>query len=512
MVWKLVLASFLPAPPLIARSQSLTMHCFFARRSRFLRRSLRLFFGPTAWFLVLPVAPASAQEKPLTPEKPLTLGEVLRNVDEMHPKLRGAAAERQSATAKRIAKQGAFDLNLVAGTDSQRYNSTSTRGKVANASTTDAGAELTLRNGVKVYAGARLNSGAVKAPDSQTGTGGEYVAYVAVPLLRGLGINPKSAGERQAILGEPLAGERFRRTRLDTLAQAGFSYWDFVAAGQRLSIARELLRVAGIRASATQKRAELGDLPRVDALEARQEVERRRGGLSKAERDIQKAAFKLAQYRFALDGSALPVLGEAAVPREAALPKPTPVARRDQEAARQSAIVARPELPANELEQRIARVDRDLALNDRKPSVDFVFSPGADTGNRAIGSTLKAGLAFTFPLERRDALGRLSEANLKLAKLDQDALFLQTQIRFEVDDAVSAVNLGVERYEAAVSELDLARQVESRERDRLRLGDGTLFLLNQRERATAEAAGRVIDTRAEYFQAVLSLQVASAQL
>ncbi len=488
--------------------KSANKNCFLVHRS------FRFCCGTTALLFVSLITPAFAQPAPsaVAPNAPLTLSDLLQNVDETHPKLRGAEADRQAASARLQARQGAFDLNLVAGSETLRYNSTSTRGKVADAYTTDAGAELTLRNGVKLYAGARLNAGPVKAPDSQTGTTGEYVAYIALPLLRGLGINRSSASERQAILGEPLADERFRRTRLDTLSQAGTAYWDFVAAGQRLVVARELLRVATIRATATQQRADLGDLPRVDVLEAQQEVARRRGGVSKAERDLQKAAFKLAQYRFAPDGSPLPVLGEAAVPPQSALPRPVPVATGEGEAARQTAVDARPELPANELEQSIARVDRDLARNDRKPNLDFVFSPGADTGRSSIGNTLKAGLAFSFPLERREATGRLSEANLRIARLEQDALLLQTQIRLEVEDAISAVNLSVERYQAAVDELELAREVESRERDRLRLGDGTLFLLNQRERATAEAAGRVIDTRAEYFQAVLSLQVASAQL
>jgi outer membrane protein TolC len=459
----------------------------------------------------VPAPENSPPEKPL-PENPLTLADILQNVEATHPRLRGAEADRQAATARRSARQGAFDVNLVAGTDAQRYNSTSTRGKVAEFYTNDAGAELTLRNGVKLYAGARLNAGAVKAPDSQTGTGGEYVAYVAVPLLRGLGINSRSASERQAILGEPLADERFRRTRLDTLAQAGNAYWEFVAAGQRLSVARELLRVSIIRLNATQKRADLGDLPRVDALEARQEVERRRGALTGAERSIQRAAFRLAQFRFAPDGTPLPILTERAVPRETALPTPIPVTLLEQEAARERALAARPEIPANQLEQRIVGVDRDLARNDRKPNVEFIFNPGADTGNLAIGNTFKTGLQFSLPLGQREARGRLSEANLRLQRLEQDALLLQTQIRLEVDDAVSSVNLSVRRYNAAVRELELARQVESRERDRLRLGEGTLFLLNQRERATAETASRVIDTRAEYFQAVLALELASARL
>ncbi|MFM2223371.1 MAG: hypothetical protein RLZZ78_1628, partial [Armatimonadota bacterium] len=43
-------------------------------------------------------------------------------------------------------------------------------------------------------------------------------------------------------------------------------------------------------------------------------------------------------------------------------------------------------------------------------------------------------------------------------------------------------------------------------------GDSTLFLVNQRERATAEALGRLIDIQLEYQQALLALDAASIAL
>jgi hypothetical protein len=58
----------------------------------------------------------------------------------------------------------------------------------------------------------------------------------------------------------------------------------------------------------------------------------------------------------------------------------------------------------------------------------------------------------------------------------------------------------------------LAKQLETGERKRFAAGDSTLFLVNQRERATAEALGRLIDIQLEYQQALLALDAASIAL
>ena len=70
----------------------------------------------------------------------------------------------------------------------------------------------------------------------------------------------------------------------------------------------------------------------------------------------------------------------------------------------------------------------------------------------------------------------------------------------------------VERFRATDAEVVLSRQVEDGERKRFAAGDSTLFLVNQRERATAEALGRLIDNQLEYQQALLALDAASTAL
>jgi outer membrane protein TolC len=172
----------------------------------------------------------------------------------------------------------------------------------------------------------------------------------------------------------------------------------------------------------------------------------------------------------------------------------------------------RPEVKA--LKPLRASLDAQLKLarNDRKPSLDLTLSPGYDTGDGAIGSTAKLGVVYSAPLRQNTADGRIAETEAKLRKFDADTQLLVQTIRNEVDDAVSAVRTSAERVKVAEEELALAKRLEQAERDRFEIGEGTLFLLNQRERGTAEAAVRWIDVLAEHQQALVALRAAAGEL
>jgi outer membrane protein TolC len=440
----------------------------------------------------------------------LSLEEVLAAVETGYPKLAGADAERQVAAGKLQSKRGAFDPVTFAGTEFLRYNSSSSRGKQQTATVNSAGVEYLTRSGVKVATGVNLNAGTVKSPLSSTGGTGEYFTSVKIPLQRGRGLNEKSAAERQAELGVPLADQNFAATRLNALLAAATAYWDWAAAGRKLAVARDLLEVAEKRAAFVAATVEKGAVPRIDSVEARQEVERRRGALVKAERDVEKAAFKLGLYLWGPDGEPGAVPSAASVP--ATLPEPADLDDAEIEEARARAAAFRPELRSVELTQRSVRIDRDLARNDERPGVDLVYSPGVDTGLNGVGSTLKTGVLFSVPLNRWEATGRRREAEAKLRKLEQEQALLARQVRLEVDDAASAVRAAEGRYQAARREVQLAEELEAGERKRFELGEGTLFLLNQRERATAEARSRLIEVQAEYQQTLAAFRAAGARL
>jgi outer membrane protein TolC len=125
---------------------------------------------------------------------------------------------------------------------------------------------------------------------------------------------------------------------------------------------------------------------------------------------------------------------------------------------------------------------------------------------------MKAGISLGLPLRQRTAVGRIQEAELKLEKLSLDLQLERQRVLTEVDDSVSAVRQTYQRYVAAMQELELARRLEQGERERFSLGDSTLFLVNQRERATAEAAVKVIALRAEYEQSLALFRAVTTQL
>lgn len=479
------------------------------------RAALRMRLG----YPPLPYAGEPEQEGgrnsggPPAPARVLTIEELIRAIDLYHPKLRGADATRRIASAKRLEKQGAFDPVVFAGYDYLRFNTEldpkTLRGKSASSNLADVGIEFLTRSGLKIGGGARYNLGKIKAPFSPTGDSGEYFMSFKMPLLRGFRVNEKAAAEQQAFLGEPLAEAEFQQTRLELILKATESYWDWVAARQKLDVADNLLALARFRAGAVSDRVKAGDLPEIDRVEAELEVQRREGARVKADRDLQKTAFKLSLFLWSPNGLPSPVPAAANAPSSIA----APIQYSDEQASfgQRIALDRRPELKALAINNDITEIDLDLARNQRLPALDLVFSPGRDTGLGSIGNTVKAGASFSVPLRQRTADGRIAQARLKLEKLALDVANERQRITTEVLDAISAINTATTRYLAALAEVNLARQLEEGERARFDLGDSTLFLVNQRERATAEARVKLIEIQAEYEQSVAAYRAATVQ-
>jgi outer membrane protein len=442
---------------------------------------------------------------------PLTLDQVLRMIEANHPKLRGSDVERGIATAKRVEKQGAFDPVISLTSDFIRFNSTSSRGRLSETFQNEMSVDFLTRSGIKVFGAARSNIGNVKSPLSSTGDFGEYVFGIKVPLFRGFRVNEKAAGERQARLGESQSDINFAQTRLELFRKAAGDYWDWVAAKRKLDVARNILEIAKTRANAIRDRAEAGDLPPIDMTEANQEVVRREGNLTKAERDFQKSQFKLSLSLWDDAGRPAPLPEEMNVPDVAAQLPPEELPDSEVVVGRTFALQRRPELQTIQVSRDAAKIDLDLAKNQRRPVVDFALSPGRDFGVAGVGNTMKAGLIFELPLRQRTADGRISAAQLKMQKIDLDEQNERLRVLNDVNDAVSAVNTAWRRYLAARQELDFAIVLERGENQRFMLGDSTLFLVNQRERATAEARNKVIETQAEYELARATFRVATVQ-
>jgi outer membrane protein len=433
----------------------------------------------------------------------LTLAELLAQLEANYPKLIGGVAERDGASAKRLSKQGAFDPSVSASVESQRFNSSTTRGKAQSGSGTALELEGATEQGLKYRIGQVQNAGAVKSPGSSTGSAGTFFAEIKLPLLRGAGLNEKSVALNQARLGESVAQFSLTRLRQDVFLETAQAFVKWTATRRKAEVARKLLVVAEVRLTGIREEIRLRQRAPIEGTEAEAEVELRRERLASAERGVDEARLKLEKY----------VWTDLGLDRRAPEPlaRPTSVTESDAKAAEVRALELRPELRLLNLESEAVRLDGDLARGDRRWQLDVVLAPGRDLGNNGIGSTLKAGIAASVPLYQRDARGREELARLKALKLAQEKDLALRTISLDVRDAVSAIDRAYERFLAAEANFRKTKDVEDGEITLFRAGASTLFLVNQRERATAESESRLIDSQLDHALARQALRAASME-
>ncbi|MBS1990804.1 MAG: TolC family protein [Cyanobacteria bacterium SZAS LIN-3] len=443
-------------------------------------------------------------------ENSISFESFIQSVDKNYPKLLGADAERQVAGAKRLEKAGAFDPVLSSVNEYLRVQDIVNPGKAKQAIHNESRVDLLSRSGIRVFTQFRLNPNDTKTPLLPSGRSGEYSAGFTVPLMRGLGINEKSAAEQQAKLGEPLAKQIFSGSRLEVLLKAAATYFDWVGAKARVDIANNLLKLAEARVDQIKLRVQNGDSPALDVTESEQEIMRRQASYVKAQRDYQKAALQLSIFFWDENGNprALPPISD--VPPLA--PEPSKMSEAAWNEGRKQAAERRPELKKIDLERQQAKIELRLAQNMILPAMDAYFAQGADTGLQGIGSVMRGGMTISAPLRQRTARGQVQAAQLKLRKLSLDEKAERLRIQTEVDDIVSAINTSVERFDATALEVKKAKVVEAGERLRFAAGDSTLFLVNQRERTTAEAQMRLVETHVDYMQALAAFKVVTCNL
>lgn len=434
----------------------------------------------------------------------------LRLVDTNYPKLKGAEIEKSIAKAKRLEKSGAFDPLVTSMNEYLRVQDSFKPGIAKDAVHNESRVSLLTRSGITVFSGMRLNPNDTKTPFVPTGKSGEYFAGFTMPLMRGLRINEKAAAEQQAKLGEPLAAEIFGSTRLEVLLKAAAVYWDWVGAKARMDIAKDLLHIAEARVQQIYGRVQKGDLPALDIAESEQEIQRRQAALVKTEREFQKAALLLSVFLW--DESGLPKLLPGLPEVPGLEPVPSKLTDVEWMEGRRLAQELRPELKRIALEREQVKVDLKLAENMILPAMDLYLTQGADTGPQGIGPVVRAGVAVSLPLRQRTARGQAQAARLKVQKLTLDEKVERQRIQAEVDDTVSAINASYERWAATMQEVKKARQVEEGERLRFGAGDSTLFLVNQRERMSAEAQMRLAEVHVEYLQSLAAFKAVTCRL
>lgn len=450
----------------------------------------------------------SAASAAASPSEVLQLEAVLAAVRARHPLVEASAAAVDRAGGEILAAQGGFDPTL------ELHGAWYPHGDYVNR-----GVQATLKQptpwwGLSLVGGWRLGGGdfPLYKGDEVTASGGEGRLGLELPLLRDGPIDSRRAGLAGAHQRLAVARWQYQGMVLELLRRATHAYWDWVAAGRRLAIVAELLEIARTRDGALAERVRRGDLALADGLDNQRAILKRQGRLIKAQRAFDKASIALSL--FWRDAAGRPQRAPlSALPHE--LPRPAAAPPIEQHARELTAALGRrPDLRELDAQSAGLAIQRDWARNQRWPLLAAFAGSTLDLGDaayRSARSDLRLGLKLELALPQRTARGRLRSTEAELAGLAAKRRLLRETIRAQLEDAHSALAAALQQAHFAERERTLAQRLQTMERERLELGNSTLFLVNLREQEAAEAEGRAIDAIASSQRAWADYQLARGQ-
>jgi len=444
-----------------------------------------------------------AAEKPA----PLLVPEVLASVQTQYPPYLAALIEQDIANGRVRQALGAFDLNLNAGgsLNPSGYYDGQTGYSVLDQ-------PLPFWGG-NVYGGYRLSSGFLPNYNKdRTSVDGAGILGFRVPLLRDGTIDRRRAALWQAQIDQELADPIILRQYLDFIRAATVSYYTWVAAGQRLSLSEELLRIAKDRDSAIAEQVKKGASAPIVQIDNQRLVVSREISVVQALRRFQAAAIELSLFHRTRETAEPIIAPRIRVPR-AFPPHPRPD-ESQLTADIAKAAIFRPEMRRMELVMEKTEIDRRLAKNNLLPSLDVGVEAAQSFGNnrpRDIERTeLEAKIEFKLPLQRREAKGRLETADALLERLGNEKRFARNRIVADVRDAYSALAATHDVLRQTRRNVDLAQQLQTAESERLKQGATDLLALQIREQATFDAKVLDVEAQAEYFRAEANYRAAIA--
>lgn len=451
------------------------------------------------WFLS---APASAAD-PITASGPLLPDEVLAASETHFPSILQALADRQAAAGRVTEALGAFDVVFAAdGFDRMKgyYDGTALSGKVIKP----------LRPlGAQIYGEYSLSNGdfPVYEDEYYTNTGGKAKLGVLFSLLRDRDIDKRRFGEVDAALALEQAELEVLLTKVGVQQQALAAYWRWVAAGQQLAVYDNLLSIARQREAGLEREVKNGRRAAIFITENRQNIMRRQTLATSARRDFQVAANQLAFYLRDEEGDPLePAAARLPAPEGLAALPPVPAL----------AALDVPALLARRPELRILQTGAERALqkiavseNELKPrldlNVELADGFGAVGEGGASRGTTDAVVGFTFsvPLERRQARGRITQAEARLESLRQEQRRIEDQVEIELRNILLELDTARELMALARQDMELSETMRQAEIRRFEQGASDFFLVNIREETAADA-------RVRYYAAIRRARVAQA--
>jgi len=344
-------------------------------------------------------------------------------------------------------------------------------------------------------------------------TVGSFMRGLVAPLARDRRIDPRRAELWRASVGIQLANPEIQSQLIAFVREAGYSYWRWVAAGEKLRITERILNLAEERTEGIRRQVEEGLLDPPELTDNLRLVAERQAALADATRRLRQASLELSLYYRGPDGRPL-VPSPNSLPR---FPEPAAIDQALVTADISEAINQRPELAALSFVRRQLEIDLAQASNESRPALDAVVGASQDAGQPATPLDdkgefqLDAALLLDVPVQRRKARGKMLATQAKLAQVGSKRRLAEDQIATEVQSIYAGLVAAYERVQLTQQALEYANELAQRERRNYQLGSADLLTVALREQFGVEAAEKAVDALLLYFIAQTDYRAALAR-
>lgn len=469
---------------------------------------IRIFF-----FLLISV---SAFGQKIDSTQVFSLEEYLTWVRAYHPVMQQANLLENKADASLLEARGIFDPKWFGEYEDKSFDQKNYF-RIG-----EAGLKIPTWFGIDVKMAYLWSNGQFLNPEGSLPTNGQAILGIEVPLLQGLTFDQRRAQVQQARLLQE-GNDAVRRTIVnELLLKAIETYWKWAYQNQILQVYENSLNLARDRFQLVKASFEQGDKPAIDTLESLIQIQNREIQYTQAKVDFRNATLDLSNFLWFENLTPLEV-SENLRPEKLEADwnfleeKPNDNFLRtiaDSHPELQSILVKQQQLDIKEkLKRELFKPNLRVNYNFLGNGFDWTDNSSSENVvNNLVTENYKWGVKFSYPLMLRKERG-----GLELVRIEQlENQYKLGEKQLKITNKIIAIYQQLETTFGQIITLEnMARNYETlleAEFEKFRIGESSIFLLNNREQKLIEAQMKLNKLQTEFQKLKWKLRGAKGQL
>lgn len=446
----------------------------------------------TAFILLLLLQPMYT----LAQDNTLRFQTFLQQVLQEHPLAKQAQLQTELGNAERMAALSLFDPVLESDLEQKQM-----KGKQYY-SLFDTKLRIPTWFGLSVVAAYENTEGEYLNPQNNTATYGLWYAGIEANVLQGLLIDKRRAALQQAKIYQELTTNQRKQLLNQLVYAASVAYINWQMAEQTQQVVEESIELAEQYFEGTRQAFAHGEKPAIDTLEAHLIVQDRIAIRQANAQEVLVAKWQLSNFLF--NAGKNMQLAQGTKAEEGVL-----VTRSEQSVNLDTVVHNNLELQEKQLVLQTYQVDQKLKKDKLKPKLKLKFNPLLATEKESIApsyssSDFKWGFSFSMPLFLRGERADIKKYTVKVEQKRMEIQNKQAEISNKLQASRSKQVLLAQQLRLQQQNLVLYKRLLDAEKEKLFVGESSVFLLNKRQEKYLQGQIKRISLQAKLQVEVLN--------